>query len=202
MSFTKTLILGLVALFLGVVIRRGFDHFYLRYRYSGRLFGLRLVSLYELCVGILFAVFAMFFAYAIITRHDEIQDKLIGFGRSPEKLLGDMVAISILALTAGVGLWRESQWGWNLAIFAIAIGLVRNALSLIFGQQIAPRLDQPEAFYVLQHSVRILISALLLTYLFRTYVMRHCNVDENWALHFKKLVSAVIFAVGLEVLLR
>lgn len=189
-------------LLLGFAIRRTVERFYFRCRITQRLMGLRLIAAFELCLGVVYVFLASLLTYSVITRHEDLTRKLNQFQTSPEHLLGEVISLAILTLAAGVGLWRESAGGWNLAAFAITIGVARNILSIALAQHIAPQFGLPLTFYLAQHSVRIAIAAVFLAYLFRSRVMHYCGIAPNRFHHVKSLFAAVVSALGLEILLR
>jgi len=157
MSLLTMVILGSLGLLFGIAIRHGFEMVHRRFRFSGRLLGLRLIAIYELCIGLSVAILTLLATYSVITRYDEIQRNLIDLRIGPLQLLGDLFAITILALTAGIGLMLETRWGWEIATFAISTAVARNILSLLLSKHAINQLDQAVLFFYTQHSLRALI---------------------------------------------
>lgn len=90
------------------------------------------------------------------------------------------VLLGVLALGAGIGMFRGARWGWSLATFYFMYAAARSAVALVAMQSLLESAGAGEAggrgagFYFVKFGGRILVSVLLYRYLFRS------NVREYW----------------------
>jgi hypothetical protein len=171
-------------------------------RKSRRPIGLTVIALFQLSVG---AIGLLLFAMAMMsffTRYEQLHVNLRQFSLTPEELLARFGTTSAMALLAGIGLWRGTAWGWEMAIFAIACALAQNVFSLLIDHSMVARLGPSEQFYYFQHGFRICLAAAMLAYLFRPTIRRFCSLNLTGFRGIRLLMHSGAGAFLLELLLR
>ncbi len=111
-----------------------------------------------------------------------------------------MVAIlflGVVALAAGIGMWRGKSWGWWLGAFYLMYSVARNisaivTLPIIVGQFELPEAELAENY--IKYAGRIVIHSLLVLYFFKANVEAYFNVDHinAWRRFFTLLVATVV----------
>jgi hypothetical protein len=71
-----------------------------------------------------------------------------------------LIVLGILYLAFGIGTFMSKSWGWTAGVLAVALYIVNNIISVIFGGSIASGV------------IGILIALVLIWYLFRPSVRK------------------------------
>lgn len=119
-------------------------------------------------------------------------------------------AISIIggvSVAGAIGAFARKRWGWWLLAFYYMHAILRYGNALFLGWQLQDEPDVPEGLIlrsVIKYSGRIIVSALILRYLFAKRVIAYFGWERvSWTKRLGTLLSAAIgvgslgFLIGL-----
>jgi hypothetical protein len=141
-----------------------------RDRRASRPMGVSILAVLHLIGGvILFGVQFLLFANL-----DAMQEPLRTIGVPPALLIAAVMFLAVLTIASGVGMWKGARWGWWLAAFYYMYSIFRNASALLTLYALSDQLEagtRSPDYYLLKHSVRIVIHFLLFLYFFKANVL-------------------------------
>ncbi|EMI47185.1 putative membrane protein [Rhodopirellula sp. SWK7] len=118
--------------------------------------------------------------FLMFARLDSMEESLRAMGIPPVLVIVGVMFLSVLTIASGIGMWMGTRWGWWLAAFYYVYGVLRNASALYTVVSMADQLEGtargPE-FYMIKHSVRIVIQSLLLMYFFKGNVLDYFDLS-------------------------
>ena len=95
-----------------------------------------------------------------------------------------MIAVVVLLLAAGIGLWKGAFWGWVCAILLVGYNFAWNIVPFI------ESISADESFEFTNSLIRIGAFAMLLAYLIRNPIMAYCGANRS------QWVMALLVAFG------
>lgn len=128
---------------------------------------------------------------------------LTRLGISPFLLAGSMFVLFVSALAGGIGLHKQTAWGWSVALFALLFNLFTKLLSVAKMGVEMTRLPQ-EAFevsygdpriYLLQKVVNALVSLGVVVYLLRPPVRDLFGISEESFAKRLLILTGIAFAL-------
>lgn len=111
--------------------------------------------------------------FLLWSRFEEMQQPMQAIGVPPILLLVAVMFLSLLAIASGIGMWTGARWGWWAAAFYYIYSIFRNAAALITVAQLAEHIEgaRSPGYYVVKHTGRIIVHALILLYLMKGNVL-------------------------------
>ena len=160
-----------------------------------RPIGLSILAVLHLLGGlVLFAI-----QFLLWTRVDQMKQPLQVIGMPPVILLAGVMFLSLLGIISGIGMWTGARWGWWVAAFYYVYGVFRNAGALIAVAQLAEHLEggpRGPAYYVVKHSGRIVVHALILLYLMKANVLEFFDQQSLSKPKALGLLAAICTAIA------
>jgi hypothetical protein len=167
----------------------------LQRRAPTRPVGVSILAVLNLLGGI--AVFGA--QFLLLVNLPSMEEPLRTLGIPPVLLIIGMIFLAVLTFASGVGMWLGTKWGWWLATFYYVYSVFRNASALLTIMAAADQLEGtrgPE-FYLFKHSVRIVISFLLLLYFFKSNVLEFFGMKDV----SKAAAGGILLGVGTAITL-
>lgn len=109
-----------------------------------------------------------------------------------------LMFLAILSIASGIGMWRGTTWGWWMGSFYYVYAIFRNASALLTAASMAEELENSERgliFYLVKHSIRILVSFLFLSLFFKENVLDFFGMNGV----DKRQSIARLFGIGFAV---
>ena len=144
---------------------------------SARPWGVFLLGSLHAIAGSLLVVLSVLFLLAVSVKPLPVE-------ASPRSVHVAMIAFVIsgsVALASGLGLLGGKAWGWRLGIFHYVWMLFQNGgeiLAVLLLPSAMDALQTSMPVFLFKHGGRMIVSCLLLKYLFQGHVMRHFAVEE------------------------
>lgn len=119
--------------------------------------------------------------FLLWSRYEEMQQPMQAIGIPPILLLVAIMFLSLLGIASGVGMWTGARWGWWAAAFYYIYGIFRNASALLALAEWAEHLEgsaRGPGYYLVKHSGRIVVHALILLYLMKGNVLEFFDQES------------------------
>lgn len=153
-----------------------------------RSLGVMLLTILNLLGGILLAgmlIFGAFF-FRWEEHREQIKQVLEAFGVPLWLVIASFIFLAVLALMAGIEMWRGSRWGWRLGSFGYAYAILCAANGLLFVHQFASTMP-PEELAAMPGGIgrqytkfagRLVVSTLLYLYFFKKNVREYFGLGQ------------------------
>lgn len=167
---------------------------------AGRPFGVTILSVLGILSGVLGSLVVVM-SFASQANLDELTQQV---GMPPWLFLGSLAFTALMSFFSGVGMWGGKRWGWWLASFGFVYAIFKDANAVWMIPTLIERYGTPDrgaAFYYAKYGFRILLSAVILAYLYRPKVRGffYLQVSKLWSLAV--LVGSVLAVFALMFLL-
>ncbi|MDQ1910459.1 hypothetical protein RAC89_08100 [Paenibacillus sp. GD4] len=107
---------------------------------------------------------------------------------------------SAVGLAAGAGMWLGKQWGWYLAVFYMAYGILKNGNAIWPVSQFFAALDSVHknmpVFYI-KHGAGMIGELAILLYLMRANPLIYFCLPDTTGFRMKS--AAVVFGIGMVI---
>jgi hypothetical protein len=107
---------------------------------------------------------------------------------------------SAVGLAAGAGMWLGKPWGWYLAVFCTAYGILKNGNAILSFSQFFASLETVHAnmsvFYI-KHGARMVGELAILLYLMRADPLIYFCLPDSAGFRMKS--AAVVFGIGIVI---
>jgi len=169
-----------------------------------RPIGVTLLSILAILGGIGFVGLAALTTFFLLSTDEPrvIAERLATIGIPLPLLIVGLAFLIVLSIGSGAGMWVGERWGWYLATFGYAYAIVRNLNAIwithgIFSSMSAADLAvMPHGlgYYYFKFSARVVISGLILLYLFKRNVREFFEVGEipAWKVLGTEAVSCAV----------
>jgi hypothetical protein len=159
-----------------------------------RPIGVSILAVLHLIGGALVFAFEIF-AFA---NRGTLVNGLEEIGIPPIVLFVALTFVAVLILASGVGMWLGTKWGWWLASFYYAHTVLRNAFAVLTALATSESIEGTKRtleYYLIRYGMRLVVSALLLAYLFKGNVLSFFGLRR-----ISKLKAlGVLFGLGIAI---
>ncbi|MBY0586386.1 hypothetical protein K2X85_04375 [bacterium] len=96
--------------------------------------------------------------------------------------------VAFLYISAAIGAWKGTLWGWWITVFALVYSIVRDLSRIITLQYLSAQLDGDNDRFskgVVTITVRILLTILIIAYFQRRHVLQYFGLQNRsmfWAI--------------------
>lgn len=150
--------------------------------------GIAILSILAILGGIMIAGLLLYFAVYLppSKRREMGQGVSETLGVAPSLLIAAVVFLGVLGTASGIGMWLGRKWGWWLGSFWYLFATFRNANALFVTYQLSSTMPAEELAalpggvgkYYLKFGARVIISALLYWYFFKSNVREFFGVQD------------------------